>query len=75
MSPSGEVLSRSLTFSIFNLLEAKESGTILFHHGDVTCLVFAGHEFLLSGGADGKLAVWKTHDWSKVRTIGSHKWE
>lgn len=62
-----------MTISIFNLSEAKESGTILFHHGDVTCLVFAGHEFLLSGGADGKIAVWKTQDWSKVRTLTGHK--
>ena len=58
---------------LFNLKEAKEVGTILFHQGDITTLQFAGPEFLISGGADGKIVVWKTEDWTKLHILGSHK--
>ncbi|KAK8824838.1 hypothetical protein WA538_005504 [Blastocystis sp. DL] len=58
---------------IFDLKEAKEDGTILFHQGDITCLEFAGPEFMISGGADGKIVVWKTDEWTKLHILGSHK--
>ena len=54
--------------------EAKEVGTILFHQGDITTLQFAGPEFLISGGADGKIVVWKTEDLTKLHILGSHKY-
>lgn len=63
-----------LISSLFNLAEAKEQGTILFHHGDVNAIEFAGKEMLLSGGSDGKVVLWKTKDWSRVKTLGSHRY-
>lgn len=54
--------------------EAKESGTILFHQGDITTLTFAGNQFFLSGGADGAIAIWKTSDWTKQKVLGRHKY-
>lgn len=62
-----------VTNSIFNLNEAKESGTILFHQGDIQALAFAGNEFALSGGADGAIAIWKTSDWTKQKILGRHR--
>lgn len=59
--------------SLFNLTEAKEQGTILFHHGDVNTIEFAGQEMMLSGGSDGKVVLWRTKDWSRVKTLGSHR--
>ena len=63
-----------LISSLFNLTEAKEQGTILFHHGDVNAIEFAGKEMFLSGGSDGKVVLWKTKDWSRVKTLGSHRY-
>lgn len=60
-------------FSLFNLSEAREQGTILFHHGDISALAFAGDDIMLSAGSDGKVVLWKTKDWSRLRNLGSHK--
>ena len=58
---------------LFNLSEAREQGTILFHHGDISALAFAGDDIMLSAGSDGKVVLWKTKDWSRLRNLGSHK--
>lgn len=73
MSRSGSRLNTVFTIRLFDLKQAKEVGTILFHTGDITALQFAGTENLISGGADGKIVVWRTQDWTKLHILGSHK--
>jgi protein MAK11 len=58
---------------IYNWAEKKESGQLHFHEGSVTCLASWRKQYLLTGSADTKVALWRMSDWSLVHVFRGHK--
>ncbi|KAK9237091.1 WD40-repeat-containing domain protein [Lipomyces kononenkoae] len=72
---------------LYDLQKRKEIGTLMFHEGSVTCLKFVSGavgedeersaggsgKWLISGGEDGKILVWRTKDWEVLADMKGHK--
>ncbi|KAK9456175.1 WD40-repeat-containing domain protein [Dipodascopsis uninucleata] len=74
---------------LYDLQKRKEIGTLMYHDGSVTCLEFvhaistsdeengnkgaSGGKWLLSGGEDGKVLLWRTKDWQVIVDMKGHK--
>lgn len=82
MKLSGNVITSDSLFSMFmkgwfcriyNLRRKREIGVLLEHTDEITCLAFIGKGFLLSGGADSTICIWRTSDWLCLHKLGGHK--
>jgi protein MAK11 len=82
MKPFGTILTPpmfdsvekcSYVVSIYNLRRKREVGVLLEHTDEITCLAFVGKGFLLSGGADNTICIWRTSDWLCLHKLGGHK--
>ncbi|KAJ8096897.1 WD40-repeat-containing domain protein [Lipomyces tetrasporus] len=72
---------------LYDLQKRKEIGTLMFHEGSVTCLEFVSPvvgedeeksaggngKWLISGGEDGKVLIWRTKDWEVLGDMKGHK--
>eukprot|EP00516_Mucochytrium_quahogii_P003923 CAMPEP_0203755306 /NCGR_PEP_ID=MMETSP0098-20131031/8770_1 /ASSEMBLY_ACC=CAM_ASM_000208 /TAXON_ID=96639 /ORGANISM=" , Strain NY0313808BC1" /LENGTH=364 /DNA_ID=CAMNT_0050646707 /DNA_START=9 /DNA_END=1100 /DNA_ORIENTATION=+ len=58
---------------VYDLGKLKEIGELVEHTDSILCLAFVGNKFLLSGGRDGKLCVWRCKDWNLVSELKGHK--
>lgn len=65
---------------MYQLEKRKEIGTLLQHDGSVGQLKFIASgkantnaKWALSSGEDGKIVLWRVHDWAALLTISAHK--
>ncbi|KAK9448687.1 WD40-repeat-containing domain protein [Limtongia smithiae] len=71
---------------LYDLQKRKEIGTLMFHEGSVSCMEFTNTrtskdnetlgsdgKWLLSGGEDGKILIWRTKDWEVLADMKGHK--
>jgi hypothetical protein len=58
---------------VYALGRLQEAAELLEHTDTVLSLAFIGARFLLSGGADGKICLWRTKDWNCVAQLRGHK--
>lgn len=65
---------------MYQLEKRKEIGTLLQHDGSIGCLKFIPSskknrpsKWALSSGEDGKVVLWRVHDWAALLTIPAHK--
>ena len=58
---------------VYDLHKLKEVGELIEHSDTVLALAFVKNEFLLSGGNDGKLCLWRCRDWNCVANLRGHK--
>ncbi|KAK9469808.1 WD40-repeat-containing domain protein [Lipomyces arxii] len=73
---------------LYDLQKRKEIGTLMHHEGSVTCLEFVNSQkdenadqadagvsgkWLVSGGEDGKVLIWRTKDWEVLADMKGHK--
>lgn len=58
---------------VYDLGKLEEVGELIEHTDTVLSLAFIGNKFLLSGGKDGKLCLWRCRDWNCVATLKGHK--
>uniref|UniRef100_A0A0G4ICC0 Uncharacterized protein n=1 Tax=Chromera velia CCMP2878 TaxID=1169474 RepID=A0A0G4ICC0_9ALVE len=63
------------TIKLFDLYRLREVGTLMKHSSSVTALAFCEDKFLLSGGGNGELFVWRVEDWEPVLQLKGHKSE
>lgn len=58
---------------IFDLSLNKSLGELSQHTGAITALEFYGDSYLLSGGEDNAVCIWRVNDWMCVHILGGHK--
>jgi hypothetical protein len=61
------------TIRIFDLGRGCAMGTLYEHKGSIVCLKFVGDKFLLSGGQDGVMVIWRVKDWEPMHIFKAHK--
>lgn len=59
--------------SIFDLLKRRDVGSLSQHQGSISSLVFAGTTHLLSGGEDGRIALFRCKDWECLHILRHKK--
>lgn len=78
MSGNGQLLASGSTdehIKLYNLKTRRELGDLIQHDGAITTLDFFGKTHLMSGAADGMLAIWRTKDWECLKVMRGHKGE
>ncbi|CAK9098234.1 p21-activated protein kinase-interacting protein 1-like (PAK1-interacting protein 1-like) [Durusdinium trenchii] len=58
---------------VYSLSKMRERVELVEHEDTVLSVAFVGNKFLLSGGNDGKLCLWRCKDWNLVSTLKGHK--
>jgi len=58
---------------VYRLGTRVELAELMEHEDSVLSLAFVGDKFLLSGGNDGKLLLWRTADWNLIGSFKGHK--
>ena len=58
---------------VYQLDKVKELGELFQHQDTILSLCFIGNKYLLSGGKDGQLILWRCKDWEIVSTLKGHK--
>lgn len=66
-------VGRRLTRSIFDLRKRRDIGSLSQHNGSVHALAFAGATHLLTGGEDGRIALFRTKDWECLHVLRHKK--
>ena len=61
------------TIRIFDLQRGCAMGTLYEHKGSITCLKFVNQKYLLSGGSDGVLIIWRVKDWEPLHSFKAHQ--
>lgn len=65
--------SKDETIYIYDMKKRVEHGTLLHHHGTISCLEFYGNTHLISGAEDGLICIWSTKKWECLKSIKAHK--
>lgn len=60
------------TIKVWDLRRRKEVGALIGHEGTITSLSFPSRTFMLSASEDGVLNLYRTRDWSLLRTLRGH---
>lgn len=58
---------------LYDLQRRREVGALLHHSGQILCLEFFHAKWLLSGGGDGKICIWRVKDWEILGELKGHK--
>ncbi|KAJ3209993.1 hypothetical protein HK099_008384 [Clydaea vesicula] len=59
---------------LYDIKLKKEIGTLMLQHeGTITCLNFFSNTHLLSASEDGNIAIFRTSDWERLKTLAGHK--
>jgi len=58
---------------IYDLNKMAEVGELMEHADTVLSLAFVGDKYLISGGADEQLLLWRCKDWKLVSNLKGHK--
>lgn len=58
---------------LYDLQRRREVGTLIHHSGQILCLEFFHAKWLLSGGGDGKICIWRVKDWELLGELKGHK--
>lgn len=58
---------------IFDLKKRRDVGTLSQHRGTVAALAFVGSSHLLSGGEDGRIALFRCKDWECLHVLRHKK--
>lgn len=58
---------------LYDLQKRKELGTLMHHAGTILCLEFFKNKWLISGGGDGKVCLWRSKDWEIMAELKGHK--
>lgn len=74
-SKTGRLASGGTDHSVrlFDLSRAVELGELQEHDDSVSCVQFWGPGTLVTGGADGKVCVWRCSDWELLLKFRAHK--
>lgn len=60
------------TIAIFDMKVMKNINSLLNHEDCVESLQFYKNYYLISGGADKKICLWRTSDWSMMKELNGH---
>eukprot|EP00928_Gymnodinium_smaydae_P008581 TRINITY_DN1311_c0_g4_i1.p1 TRINITY_DN1311_c0_g4~~TRINITY_DN1311_c0_g4_i1.p1 ORF type:complete len:408 (-),score=76.11 TRINITY_DN1311_c0_g4_i1:120-1343(-) len=61
------------TARLFNIAKGLELGELQEHDDSVECVQFWGSTTMISGGADGKVCIWRSSDWELLLSFRAHK--
>ncbi|WFD29941.1 Protein mak11 [Malassezia sp. CBS 17886] len=60
------------TIKVWDLRRRREVGALQGHEGTITSLSFPSRTFMLSTSEDGTINLYRTRDWSLLRTLRGH---
>lgn len=60
------------TIAVFDLRAMRNVGSLVHHEDCVESLQFFGDQYLVSGGADRRLCLWRASDWAMVKELNGH---
>lgn len=77
LASSGKYLASGSSdehIKLYDINRKKEIGSLLMQHtGSINCLAFHQKSHLLSASVDGTIAIYRTSDWERLKTLTGHK--